>query len=284
MKRFPRRAAWALLAAGLIYIGVCAALLLSQNRLLYIGTVLPPHNPALSLPVFAAPDGTQLGWVAAPSGPARGTVVFFHGNDEEAWQAARNYAPYFTARGWRVVFPEYRGFDFRKGQHPTHDTVIADAITALRLAGQRYPGPLWIAGNSLGAGIAAQAAQAGGVGRVLLFVPWDSLGAVAATRYPFVPVRWLLRLDGTEYDSCAALKNTDVPVYIVYAVRDVIIPARHARHLARCLGLPQGRVIALPGASHLDWYLRLSPAEWNILLDGAQTSLLTPADRAKRLP
>ena len=262
-----RRLAWRLLLlAGLGYAGICALLLLEQNRLLYIGTILPPHDAPPPYASFNAADGSQLGWMLAPAGPARGTIVYFHGNDEEAWAAARAYGPYFTARGWRVIFPEYRGFDFRTGLTPTHDNVIAEAVAAMKLAGQRYPGPLWVAGNSLGAGIAAQAAKPGGAQRVLLFVPWDSMGAVAQERYVFVPTSLLLRLDGTDYDSCAALAGMGSRTFITYAGRDEIIPPHHAQHLASCLGVPDGQIFALPAATHIYWYKYLTPAQWDEML------------------
>ncbi len=262
-----RRLFWRLLlVAGLSYAGVCATLLLAQNRLLYVGTNLPPHVAPLPYAHFNDANGTQLGWLVQPAGTPRGTVVFFHGNDEQAWQAAQDYAPYFAARGWRVVLPEYRGFDFRAGQAPTHNSVIADAVAATRLAGQRYPGPLFVAGNSLGAGIAAQAAKPGGAQRVLLFVPWDRMNAVAQERYPFVPARLLLALDGTDYDSCAALAGKGADTFIIYAGHDTVIPPRHAARLAACLGVPEGQRFFLSTATHMDWYKRLSPAQWNDML------------------
>ncbi len=257
-----------LLAVCGIYVGICGFLLIAQNRLLYIGTVLPPHPASVIYTPFNDAAGTQTGWLAAPAGIPRGTVVYFHGNDEEAWQAERNYAGYFTARGWRVVFLEYLGFDFRPGK-PAHDSIIADAIATMHLAQQRYPGPLWVAGNSLGAGIAAQAAQPGGAQRVLLFVPWDSMGAVAQERYPFVPARLLLQADGTDYNSCTSLAGWGDKTFITYAGRDTIIPAHHAQNLAQCLGVPGAKIFALPTATHLGWYDHLTPAQWD--------SMLTPA-------
>jgi len=256
-----------LLIICLLYAGICAFLLIEQDRLLYIGTVLPPHDDPPGLPPFDDASGRQIGWIAAPTGPPLGTVVFFHGNAEQAWQAAQNYGPYFTARGWRVVFPEYRGFDMRAGLAPTHDSVIADAVAEMRLARQDWPaGPLWVAGNSLGAGIAAQAARPGAAQRVLLFVPWDSMSAVAQERYPLVPTRLLLWADGTDYNSCAALRGISAPVFITYAGLDDIIPAHHALHLARCLNLARARVIGLTAATHLDWYKHITPAQWDGLL------------------
>jgi pimeloyl-ACP methyl ester carboxylesterase len=270
MNRLRRLALWGLLAVGFVYAGICAFLLIEQNRLLYIGIFLPPHDTAVNFPVFADASGTQLGWVATPTGTVRGTVVYFHGNDEEAWQADQNYAPYFTARGWRVVFAEYRGFDFRAALSPTHDNVIADAVADEKLARQDWPqGEFWVAGNSLGAGIAAQAAFAGGAQRVLLFVPWDRMSAVAQERYPFVPTRFLLWADGTDYDSCAALAGRGADIFITYAGQDDIIPAHHALHLAGCLGLKPAQIIALPTAMHLDWYEHLTATQWDSLLGSA---------------
>jgi pimeloyl-ACP methyl ester carboxylesterase len=281
---FLRRLAFRLLLlTGLVYAGICILLLLGQNRLLYIGTALPVHTAPVALPMFDDAQGAQIGWVAAPIGPARGTLVFFHGNNEQAWQAARSYGPYFTARGWRVVFPEYRGFDFRAGERPTHDTVISDALTAAQRARADWPaGPLWVAGNSLGAGIAAQVARAAGAGRILLFVPWDSMSAVAQERFPFVRTKLLLRADGTDYDSCAALSGLGQRVFIAFAGQDHIIPPRHAINLARCLDVPPGQVFDLADATHLDWYRALEPEDWNILLDAPASRLISPPDRAKR--
>jgi hypothetical protein len=193
-----RRRLWRglLLTAAVIYAGICAVMLIEQNRLLYIGTVLPPHDDTLDYPAFNNADGVQTGWLAAPTGVARGTIVYFHGNDEEAWQAEQNYAGYFTARGWRVVFPEYRGFDFRSSEAPTHDSVIADAVAAVKLVHQRYPGTLWVAGNSLGAGIAAQVGAAGpGAARaaVRALGQHECRGAGALPlhpRPPAAPGRW----------------------------------------------------------------------------------------------
>ena len=279
----PRLAVRVLLAVGVVYAGICAFLLIEQNNLLYIGISLPPHDPALNLPAFDDANGAQIGWIATPAGPVRGTIVFFHGNDEEAWQADQNYAGYFTARGWRVVFPEYRGFDFRSGLAPTHDNVVADAVADMRFAAQKFPEQkLWVAGNSLGAGIAALAAKPGGAQGVLLFVPWDRMSAVAQERYPFVPTRLLLAADGTDYDSCTALAGIHVPVFITYAVQDDIIPAHHALKLAACLGVPAGQVFALATATHLNWEQKLNATQWDTML--GDYPLITEPNGAKTQP
>jgi alpha-beta hydrolase superfamily lysophospholipase len=256
-----------LLVVFAAYAGICAFLLLSQNRLLYVGAAYRPHPPGLTLPTFTTASGETVGFVASPAGTPRGTIVFYHGNGEEAWRDDTRYGPYFTSRGYRVVFAEYPGYDMRKGEHPTHDLVIADAIATARQAAQDYPGtPIWIAGNSLGAGIAAQVAGVVNPPRVLLFVPWDNFAAVAQDHYRWLPAALLIRLDGTNYDSCAALQGQGAHVFITYAGLDHVIPPRHARALAACLNVPPTQVVELPAAWHINWDTQLSSAQWDTLL------------------
>ena len=274
--------------AALTYAGICGYLLLNQNRLLYVGTALAPHDAPITLPPLTDAAGHTIGWIDAPAGTPVGTVLYFHGNNEEAWAAAKDYGPFFTARGWRVVFAEYPGYDIRAGETPRHDTVIAEARALARRIQQAYPGaPFFIAGNSLGAGIAAQAAPAADPARVILFVPWDRMSAVAQERYPYVPVRLLLDADGTDYDSCAALAKLSARVFIVYAGQDHTIPPHHAQALAACLSLPPAQVVALPKAGHDDWDTQLSAAQWNTLLAPPQNApggLIAGGDEAKRQP
>ncbi len=276
------------LMAAMAYAGICGYLLYNQNRLLYVGTALAAHDAPVNLPPLVGADGKTIGWVMQPQGAPIGTVLFFHGNDQQAWEAARDYGPFFTAHGYRVLFPEYPGYDMRAGETPTHASVLAEARTLAAQTRLSYPGaPLIIAGNSLGAGIAAQAAAAGSPARVLLFVPWDRMSAVAAERYPFIPVRLLLDADGTDYNSCTSLAPLRNKVSIVYEMQDRTIPAHHAQALAACLGLPPARVFALAQGGHGDWYKQLSPAQWDALLAPPQSvrdDLITRQDSAKTQP
>lgn len=249
-------------AALAVYMAICAGLLLAQNILLYPGTSLPPHSTPGAWASYR-----QRGWIATPPGPVHETIVFFHGNDEQAWDEANVTAALLTARGARVIYPEYAGFDFRAGEHPSHDLVIAQAASLLAQVRHDFPGqPLIVAGNSLGAGIAAQVAASADPARVLLFVPWDRMSAVAQERYPFVPVRLLLAADHTDYDSCAGLAPLAARVTIIYAGLDTTIPPHHAVALANCLNLPEIARFFLPQSTHTGWAKGLSPAQWDSLL------------------
>ena len=261
---------WILSLLGLaaaIYIGICAYLLINQNRLLYVGIKLPPHAPgAAPLPALRAPNGRFLGWLVSPPGPAKATVVFFHGNDSQAWGVAHDYASPFLAQDDRVIFPEYPGYDMRRVEHPNHNFVIRDARQTLQAIRKTYPNqPIWVAGDSLGAGIAAQVAASVDPQRILLFVPWDRMSDVAAERYPYVPVHFLLWADGTDYNSCSALAGLQKRIFVVYAKQDTVIPAPQALALAKCLGVPDSHVLMLPKGQHAAWYKHMTAHDWAVL-------------------
>jgi uncharacterized protein len=246
-----------------LYLALAGILYSSQDRLLYVGTAIPAptHLP----PGPFIPDGQGHVWalVANPSGTAKATVLFFHGNGNQAWMTEAHDADFFTSRGYRVVFAEYPGYAGRAGS-PSRQLVTADAAALFAEVRRRYHDtPLWLAGESLGAGIAALTARQDKPARVLLFVPWDRLGAVAAEHYPYMPVQLLLRAD---YDSCAGLAGMGDRTVIVYADRDVVIPPVRARHLAQCLAVPDSQVIELSQSGHGDWTTNLTSAQWNFLL------------------
>ena len=270
LSTLPRLFRSGLILAGVGYAALAGFAYFLQDRLLYVGAsmYLPSLDPAkrVARKLTSIPDAAHKAWawVAQPKGRVKATVLFFHGNSKRADKTAGNYASYFTNRGYRVVFAEYPGYGFREGVSPTHDVVIADAKQLIAAVRARYrESPLWVAGESLGAGIAAQVAAEAKPERVLLFTPWYRLSDVAAEDLKFLPVQMLLNAD---YDSCKALAGLAAKTYITYAEQDWIIPAHHARSLIECLHTPPGHVIALPGIGHNHWARTLSLGQWDELL------------------
>jgi pimeloyl-ACP methyl ester carboxylesterase len=82
--------------------------------------------------------------------------------------------------------------------------------------------------------------------------PFDSVESVAATRYPWAPVRWLLR---HPFRSDEALAGLDLPVAVIAAGRDAVVPPKHASRLLEGLTRP---VLAawVKDAGHVSIYER----------------------------
>jgi pimeloyl-ACP methyl ester carboxylesterase len=123
--------------------------------------------------------------------------------------------------------------------------LIYDAVAA------RFPDrPIVAVGFSIGTGVAAHLARKRPLAGAILVTPFDALAEVGHEHYPWLPVRLLLR---HHMHPAADLEASEVPVALIVAGRDSIIPPRRAEALARRVqNLVHQRTI--PGAGHNDIY------------------------------
>lgn len=248
---------------GLLLIG---ALFMFQDSQLYF----PDTPPLASVLNEAQRDGLQP-WPSAadyrglrrePKAPARATLVLFHGNAGHAGHRT----PYaeLDQLGIRVILAEYPAYGPRPGKLG-EKAMVADAVQTLTLVRQQFPGPLLLAGESLGAGVAAAAfAQApDGISGVLLITPWDRLKNVASHHFPWLPVGLLLR---DQYDSIGNLASAKVPLAVVIAAQDTIVPAAFGDALYESLP-PLKKLWRVPRAEHNDWMDRVDARWWHEVID-----------------
>lgn len=211
---------------------------------------LPPGAEALSLQTG---DGNRLVGVhiaaERPSGE-RTLIVGFGGN---AWNG-QHVAEYLSE-----LYPEadivtfhYRGYR-PSGGSPSAAALMADAPLVYDLAVDRVkPRRTVLVGFSIGSGVAARLAAKRRPDGVILVTPFDSLKAVAQSMYPWIPIGPFFE---HEIDAAGALGNTDVPVAIIEAERDEIVPhARTAALRSHVRNLVFDRTIARAG--HNDIYMR----------------------------
>ncbi len=90
--------------------------------------------------------------------------------------------------------------------------------------------PLFVAGESLGTGVAAALAarHPERVAGLLLITPFLNLADVGRRHYPWLPVRLLLR---DRYDSRAALRRYRGPAAFLLADHDEVVSAESGRLL-----------------------------------------------------
>ena len=258
--RTSRLLPWSVLVVVLVVVMVVSlAITLSlQNRLLYF-----PAKAALAEMTSGGlrawpPAEVFRGLVAEPAGAARATAVVFHGNAGHAGHRAY-YAAALGPLGLRVILAEYPGYGARGGEVGER-SLVDDAERTIALAHRLHGAPVWVVGESLGAGVAAAAAarQRDKVAGLLLITPWDRLERVAAHHYPWLPVRWLLR---DRYDSAGHLASFGRPVMVAVAERDAIVPARFGTALYEALPGPK-RFVVVEGAGHNDWVEHLKDGWW----------------------
>lgn len=219
------------LALGLLILwgAVVALLAVMQDALLFPRTLVGPAPvlPATSRNLqIERPDGVMLHGVLIPGNdPARPVLLGFGGN---AWNAAamalflHEIMPEHT-----VVAFHFRGYAPSTGR-PSASALLADAeVIHDHIISEDLGAPIAI-GFSIGSGIAAHLAAHRPLRGALLVTPFDSLAAVARQSLPWAPVRWFFRHD---MDVLDALASSDVPVALVLASQDEVIPPARAEAL-----------------------------------------------------
>ena len=210
---------------------------------------------------YAAADGQRLfAWVVEPpDGRAAGTLLAFHGNAElAAWsvpwarQAARR-------TGWRIVLPEYRGYDGLGGTI-SHSHSRLDAAAALAGARTTMPGPtderIVLYGHSLGSAVAAELAEAmAGEGRppaaLVLESPFTSVRAMARIGESPAMDRVWRRVARVHFDTQARVAALDAPVWVTHGLVDLVIPAQMGIAVHAAARHP-GELLLLGRAGHND--------------------------------
>lgn len=266
LKNLLRLVFYPLFFIGSLYFG--------QNKILLHPYVVTDSTPLARPPLATAwlEENQFHGLVYEPDSAAKGTALLFHGNAGAAHHRDALSKPFIEA-GYRLVLLEYPGFGERTGT-PTITNVKESALRDFGLAHAKWPGPLYVIGESLGAGIAAQVAGNNPdlVSGVLLFTPWDSLGNVVDKKFFGLPIRFLL---DEQLDSMKALKHFPGTVSIIAAKLDTLIPHAHAKTLAKAI--PHARYLELKNSQHNDWNNWMTAQDWVWALDTFKTkSTLTP--------
>lgn len=210
-------------------------LITQETRLVFqAGSTLAPSRPEFPYERVDLPhnDGTQqFAWMMRQRPSDDGSwVLFLHGN--AATIASRvNIARYAGLRklGVNVLAPEYRGFAGLDGV-PTESSLTADARSAYNYLLSRgiAPSRVVIYGWSLGSAVAVNlAAKVDEAGVILEGAP-ASLVDIGRWRYPFFPIRLIMR---NPFDSIRKVDTVHAPILFIHSPEDTIVPISEGRRL-----------------------------------------------------
>lgn len=230
-----------------------------QNRLLFLPNI-PSRNverspSAVGLayePVdLVTSDNIHLdGWfISAPE--KRGVILFCHGN---AGNISHRFDSLllFHKLGFSTLIFDYRGYGRSEGR-PTEAGTYLDAEAAwgyLTEDRSMAPSHIILFGRSLGAAVAVHQAAVYTPGALIFESCFTSGPDMAAELYPFLPVRWLSRLD---YNVQQQLQEVSCPVLVMHSRDDEIIPFRHGLALYEAANEPKQFLELLGG--HNDGFL-----------------------------
>ncbi|HET8749599.1 MAG TPA: alpha/beta fold hydrolase [Sphingomicrobium sp.] len=229
-----------------------------QSHLIFPTHAVPPPGPwppgAERLSLKTA-DGSELAGIHIPADHRSEEPTLILGFGGNAWNA-QDVAEYL-----HELFPEdevvafhYRGYKPSTGS-PSADALLTDAPLVYDAAvGQVKPKRVVAIGFSIGSGVVARLAAERKLDGLILVTPFDSLKAVAQSMYPWLPIGPIFE---HEIDAATALDKLGVPVAIIAAENDEIVPAARTDALRRrAPNLVFDRTISRAG--HNDIYARSS--------------------------
>lgn len=243
--------------AGVLWVGISAAIAANQRRLVFNPTV-ERRAPAAQRSsghrtraiVLRAKDGTKLaGWLMTPvnSGPHPG-VIYFGGRSEDVSWVARDAGRMFP--GMAVLVVNYRGYGESRGV-PGEQRMVDDGRVLfdwLTEHGHVDPARIAVVGRSLGSGVAVQVALERSVHAIVLITPYDSILALAQRRFRAVPIGFLLR---HRFESVKYASLLKAPTYVLRAATDDVVPHSHTNLLvAELAHLYMDETI--PNSNHLN--------------------------------
>lgn len=228
--------------AVIVYGVLCASLYLSQDRLLYFPTPESVHPQARDLR-FKCDGATVKVWELHPNAP--GALIYFGGNGDDVGAYIPDFDAAFPDRAIYLV--NYRGYGGSTGS-PAERALIADAEIAYDWIAARH-NRITVIGRSLGTGIAIALASSRPVERLVLTTPYDSIANVAAERFAWFPVRWMIK---DPYDSLSRIGKVRAPVLVLVAEHDEVIPRARSDALIAAIPSSLGHVVVIQNATHGD--------------------------------
>lgn len=219
------------------YLGAIAWLVTQETAIVFsperpLGA-LRPKTPFEQIWVDGTQGPRQLAWVmrTATESDTRPWVIYLHGNDANI-ASRMNILHYerLWKLGLNVVAPEYRGFGGVEGV-PSEAGVNADARGSYEYLRQELrvdPRRIVIYGWSLGSAVAVDLASNVDEAALILEGAPASLVAIGQRRYPYFPIRLLIR---NPFESIRKIDKVRSPVLFLHSPEDVIIPIAEGRRL-----------------------------------------------------
>lgn len=238
-----------------VYFSLALLLMIFEERLIFIPSRYPagdwePPNLHVEDAWFTADDGTRLhGWFAPHDRP-RARILYCHGNAGNITDRADILDVLQRRVGAEVLLFDYRGYGRSEGQ-PSEKGLLRDARAArvwlARRAGVSEP-EIVVMGRSLGGAVAVDLAAEDGARGLIVESSFDSLPAVAAYHYRWLPVRWLMH---TRFNSARKIARYHGPLLLSHGDRDTIVPLRFGQNLFDAANQPK-TFFPLPHHNHND--------------------------------
>jgi len=215
-----------LLTFVIIYFLILISIYLFQRNLLYHPTENNYSGDTLLVSVekvkIMTKDEIELkAWFHKKNISNYKTILFLHGN-AGSLENRIHKINHFKDMDVNFLIVSWRGFNGNKG-NPTEEGLYEDAKSAVRwLKSKGIPeNKIILYGESLGTGVVTEIAQNKSFAGIVLESPFTSMIDAGQDKYPFLPIRILLK---DKYESNNKIKNIKRPILIMHGKVDHIVP------------------------------------------------------------
>lgn len=224
----------------LAYVGICAALFAFQRSLIYFPQPRSWGGPATTLHL-QTPDAALVVTARQTAGPK--AIIYFGGNGEDVSPNLPSFSQAFPAHALYLL--HYRGYGGSTGS-PTEAALQSDALALFDHVSKMHSDVV-VVGRSLGSGVAVWVASQRPVSRLILVTPYNSIQELAAQRFPWFPVSWLLT---DKFESWKYAARVTAPTLLISAEHDEVIPKASTEQLHAHFRNGAAVLKMLPGTSH----------------------------------
>jgi pimeloyl-ACP methyl ester carboxylesterase len=236
-----------------IYLLGCAGLYGAQRALIYHPTKIMASDPAASRLKLAV-EGAELAMSVRPH-QGENALIYFGGNMEDVSWSLPLFSKMFP--DYAIYLPNYRGYGDSTGE-PNEQALHQDALALFDKIYAQHS-HVAVVGRSLGSGVAVRLASQRPVARLALLTPYDSIENVAAGKFPFFPISWLL-VD--KFESWKYAPQITAPTLLIAAENDQVIPYSNTEQLYKSFSMNVATLKLIPNRNHDDIMEDSSYLEW----------------------
>jgi len=212
-----------------------------QSTLLYKPTENNYSNDKISVSVEkikipTTDDIEILSWYHDKNTKKNKTILFLHGNAGSLENRIHKINK-FKDININFLIIAWRGFSGNEGK-PNEKGLYDDASSAVKWLKSKgvFENDIIIYGESLGTGVAVEIAQFQSFGGIILESPFTSMIDVGKDKYPFLPVKIILK---DRYESNKKIKNIKIPIMIMHGKLDNIVPFRMGEKMYQLASEPK---------------------------------------------
>ncbi len=222
-----------------------------QEKLIFLPSKLPQDYtydfPQNFEEIFIShSDGAKLNALHFRQDNPKGVILYFHGNAGDLSRWGQMALP-FVSLGYDVVMMDYRTYGKSTGKL-SEAALQSDAQLFYDYTKKEYNNlPIVLFGRSLGTGIATHLASKNEAKQLILETPFYSLVDVAKERFPFLPVKMLLKY---KFNSNLYISKIKYPVTIFHGTDDSVVPYDSGLKLFQSMDNSAKEMITIPDGEH----------------------------------